>query len=272
MPAGAVGLRHWTLVLDDPAEVAAVRERLAAARGARRGAAGTASSRATPGTTRWLHREARDRCDRRHRRRSAGAWPRCSPSAAPRSGWSCATRRARRGSRAPRSPAAPRTPTREAMRRGFEGADTVFLVSAREDRDRVDLHRNAVDAAVAAGVERIVYTSFAGGRPGHRLHVRARPLPHRGAHQADRRSAGRSCATASTSTPCRTSPATDGVIRGPAGDGRMAAVARDDIAASAAAVLTEDGHEGTDLRHDRAARRSRSPRPPSSSSGAAGRP
>jgi catechol 2,3-dioxygenase len=31
MPAGTVGLRHWTVVLDTPAEVAAVRERLEAA-------------------------------------------------------------------------------------------------------------------------------------------------------------------------------------------------------------------------------------------------
>ena len=36
----------------------------------------------------------------------------------------------------------------------------------------------------------------------------------------------------------------DGVIRGPAGDGRVAAVAREDIAASAAAVLTGEGHAG----------------------------
>jgi NAD(P)H dehydrogenase (quinone) len=35
----------------------------------------------------------------------------------------------------------------------------------------------------------------------------------------------------------------DGVIRGPAGDGRVAAVARDDIAEVATAVLTGDGHE-----------------------------
>ncbi len=35
----------------------------------------------------------------------------------------------------------------------------------------------------------------------------------------------------------------DGVIRGPAGDGRVAAVARDDIADVAVAVLTGEGHE-----------------------------
>ena len=36
----------------------------------------------------------------------------------------------------------------------------------------------------------------------------------------------------------------DGVIRGPAGDGRVSAILRDDVAAAAAAVLTSDGHDG----------------------------
>ena len=39
--------------------------------------------------------------------------------------------------------------------------------------------------------------------------------------------------------------AADGVIRGPAGDGRVSAILRDDVAAAAAAVLTSDGHDGT---------------------------
>ena len=52
----------------------------------------------------------------------------------------------------------------------------------------------------------------------------------------------------------------DGVIRGPAGDGRVSAILRDDVAAAAAAVLTSDGHDGADLRPDRARRASASPR------------
>ena len=36
----------------------------------------------------------------------------------------------------------------------------------------------------------------------------------------------------------------DGVIRGPAGDGRVSAILRDDVAAAAAAVLRSDGHDG----------------------------
>ena len=45
----------------------------------------------------------------------------------------------------------------EGMRRACEGVSTLFLVSAHEARDRVEQHRTAIDAAVAAGVERIVY-------------------------------------------------------------------------------------------------------------------
>lgn len=37
----------------------------------------------------------------------------------------------------------------------------------------------------------------------------------------------------------------DGVIRGPAGEGRVGAVLREDVAAVVVAVLTEDGHDGS---------------------------
>ena len=38
------------------------------------------------------------------------------------------------------------------MREALAGADTVFLIPAAESADRVEQHRTAVDAAVAAGV------------------------------------------------------------------------------------------------------------------------
>src|SRR6202008_1203650 len=50
----------------------------------------------------------------------------------------------------------------EGLRPALDGGAPLLLVSAAEDPDRVALHRGAVDAAVAAGVERIVYTSFVG--------------------------------------------------------------------------------------------------------------
>jgi uncharacterized protein YbjT (DUF2867 family) len=46
------------------------------------------------------------------------------------------------------------------MRDALSGARTLFLVSGREHPDRLAQHLSAVDAAVAAGVERIVYLSF----------------------------------------------------------------------------------------------------------------
>jgi NAD(P)H dehydrogenase (quinone) len=51
------------------------------------------------------------------------------------------------------------------MRNALEGIDTLFLVPAEESEDRVDQHRTAVDAAVAAGVSRIVYLSFLAAAP-----------------------------------------------------------------------------------------------------------
>ncbi|KOX16339.1 SDR family oxidoreductase [Nocardiopsis sp. NRRL B-16309] len=45
------------------------------------------------------------------------------------------------------------------LKAAFEGADTVLLVSGSEVGQRVDQHRNAVEAAKDAGVGHIVYTS-----------------------------------------------------------------------------------------------------------------
>ncbi|MFE2347153.1 NmrA family NAD(P)-binding protein [Kitasatospora cineracea] len=48
----------------------------------------------------------------------------------------------------------------------FEGADQLLLVSASDPgADAVALHRTAIDAAVAAGVGRILYTSHQGAHP-----------------------------------------------------------------------------------------------------------
>ena len=49
----------------------------------------------------------------------------------------------------------------------FAGADQLLLVSASDPRaDAVALHRTAIDAAVAAGVGRVLYTSHQGAAPG----------------------------------------------------------------------------------------------------------
>lgn len=136
-----------------------------------------------------------------------------------------------------------------AMRAALEGAGTLFLVSAHEAADRVREHIAAVDAAVAAGVERIVYVSFQGAAPDATFTF-ARDHWHTEQHLAT---------TAVRATFLRDSfyfadlagmAGADGVLRGPAGDGRVAAVAHDDIADVAVAVLTgvstaRDGYDVT---------------------------
>jgi NAD(P)H dehydrogenase (quinone) len=129
------------------------------------------------------------------------------------------------------------------MRAALDGAETLFLVPAHETADRVEQHRTAIDAAVAAGVRRLVYLSYvdAGADATFTLgrqhgateeHIRATGL----AHTFLRMNLYLDFVP--------TMAGDDGVIRGPAGDGRLAAVAREDVAAAAAAVLAGDGHEG----------------------------
>ncbi|MET7418167.1 NAD(P)H-binding protein [Dactylosporangium sp. NPDC005555] len=129
------------------------------------------------------------------------------------------------------------------MRRALDGAGTLFLVSARESADRLTEHRSAVDAAVDAGVERIVYLSFAGAAP-ECTFTFGRDHWHTEQHI---RLTGLRWTFLRDNLYQEMLPmlaGADGVIRGPAGDGRLAAVSYDDVAACAVAALTGDGHDG----------------------------
>jgi len=131
----------------------------------------------------------------------------------------------------------------DAMRRALDGADTLLLVSASEALDRVRLHTGAVDAAVAAGVQRIVYVSFL-ACSADATFTFARDHWHTEEHV---RASGVRHTILRDSLYLDYFPifaGGDGVIRGPAGDGRVAAVARDDIADVVVAVLLGDGHDG----------------------------
>lgn len=134
------------------------------------------------------------------------------------------------------------------MRRALAGAHTLFLVSAHESPDRVREHTTAVDAAVAVGVERIVYISFLGAAPDATFTF-ARDHWHTEARirAADVRYTFLRDSLYLAGIPAMTGA--DGVLRGPAGDGRVAAVAHDDIADAAVAVLLADT-ESADTRHD----------------------
>ena len=129
--------------------------------------------------------------------------------------------------------------TTEALR----GARTLFLVSTGESPRRTEVHDRAVSAAAAAGVERVVYTSFLGAAPRATF-----PYARDHAHTEQAvRAAGLALTALRNSLYADIAPylvGADGVIRGPAGDGRVAWVAREDVARLAAGVLLDPSHDG----------------------------
>jgi NAD(P)H dehydrogenase (quinone) len=132
---------------------------------------------------------------------------------------------------------------RDAMTAALRGAHTLFLVSGSESADRVEEHRSALAAAVDAGVQRVVYTSFVGAHPDATFTF---AQDHFHTEQAIRES-GLAYTFLRDSMYLDFLPdlaTSDGVIAGPAGHGRLAAVARDDVADAAVAVLTGDEHDG----------------------------
>jgi uncharacterized protein YbjT (DUF2867 family) len=131
------------------------------------------------------------------------------------------------------------------MQAALRGVDTLFLVSASEHPERVRQHRQAVDAAVAAGVRRIVYLSFVGAAPDSTFTF----ARDHWATEEYLRGTGLATTFLRDNMYADFIPflaGVDGVIRGPAGDGAVAAVARDDVADVAARVLLDEPerHDG----------------------------
>jgi len=133
----------------------------------------------------------------------------------------------------------------DALRAAFTGVDAVFFVSAAEHPERIRQHLTAADAIKAAGVDRVVYTSFLGaaedctftlGR--HHWITEQRLREHDLAFTFLRDSLYLDFMSFIAGD--------EGVIRGPAGDGAFAPVARDDVADAAVAVLLGllSGHGG----------------------------
>ena len=130
-----------------------------------------------------------------------------------------------------------------AMSDALDGVATLFLVSGHEARDRLDLHRGVVQAAARAGVRRVVYTSFMGAAP-QASFTYARDHAHTERAIID---AGMALTALRDSLYADWAPlfvGADGVIRGPAGNGTVAWVARADVARLAVAVLLDDTHAG----------------------------
>lgn len=132
----------------------------------------------------------------------------------------------------------------EAARRALDGVEVLFMVSAAETEDRVREHYAFVDAAADAGVQHVVYTSLHGAAPDATFTL-ARD------HYATEE---RIKASGMEYTFLRDNlyldflprlAGEDGVIKGPAGEGVFAGVAREDVARCAVAVLRDPAiHKG----------------------------
>jgi len=127
---------------------------------------------------------------------------------------------------------------RSASTAALEGVEVLFMVSAAESAVRLDEHRAFVDSAGAAGVKHIVYTSFFGASPTATFTL-ARD------HDVTEKYI---VASGIAHTFLRDNlyidfmnelVGEDGVIRGPAGDGRASIIAREDIARVASTVLLD---------------------------------
>ncbi|WP_284976872.1 SDR family oxidoreductase [Arthrobacter sp. efr-133-TYG-104] len=128
----------------------------------------------------------------------------------------------------------------EAAITALRGVETLFMVSAHESPERLDQHRTFVDAAASAGVKHVVYTSFAAAAPDATFtlardhyvteeYIKASGMKWtflRDGFYLDFMEA---------------LVGEDGVIRGPAKDGRASFVARADVARTAAAILANPG-------------------------------
>ena len=131
-----------------------------------------------------------------------------------------------------------------AVRQALDGVKVLFMVSAAETEDRVQQHCAFVDAAAEAGVQHVVYTSFYGAAPDATFTL---ARDHYATEQRIQ-SSGMDYTFLRNNFYMDFLPllaGEDGVIRGPAGEGVFAAVAREDIARCAVAVLRDPAiHKG----------------------------
>ncbi|WP_261623355.1 SDR family oxidoreductase [Nesterenkonia marinintestina] len=124
----------------------------------------------------------------------------------------------------------------DAALEALRGVDVLFMVSAAESPDRLREHLTFIDAAADAQVPHMVYLSFTGASPRAtftfaRTHFRT---------EEHLRNSGMAWTILRDNfyfALLEAMAGQDGIIRGPAGEGRVAAVSHSDVAASAAAVL-----------------------------------
>jgi uncharacterized protein YbjT (DUF2867 family) len=131
------------------------------------------------------------------------------------------------------------------VRAALDGADALFL-SCADDPRRVGWETSAIDAAVAAGVRRVVKLSAVGAEPGSPVAF----WDWHGQVEQHLRASGtgwvivRSSWYMSNLLASAPQVAGEGRLYAPAGQARIAMIDPRDVGAAAAAVLAGPGHEG----------------------------
>lgn len=133
----------------------------------------------------------------------------------------------------------------ETLAEAFAGAHTLVLVSGSDVGRRIAQHGAAIDAAKAAGVRRVVYTSAP--------HADTSSLVVSPDHKATEELLAASGLAVTVLRdnwytenylPALQQAAATGEIVSSTGDGRVASASRADYAAGVVAVVTGEGHEG----------------------------
>lgn len=132
-----------------------------------------------------------------------------------------------------------------ALTSALQGVEKLLLISSSEVGQRAPQHRNVINAAKAAGVKFIAYTSL--------LHADKSPLGLADEHIETEKMLADSGIVYTllrngwySENSLASAPAAleHGVFIGAAGDGKIASATRADYAAAAARVISEAGHEG----------------------------
>ena len=121
-------------------------------------------------------------------------------------------------------------------RNALAGTKTLFMVSGAENTERLNQHRAFIDAAAEAGVEHIVYLSFFKAAPDATFTL-ARDHWATEQHIINSGIASTFLRDNFYTDFVSHMVGEDGVLRGPAADGRVASVTRADVARVAATVL-----------------------------------
>ena len=132
-----------------------------------------------------------------------------------------------------------------ALTAALQGIDKLLLISSSEVGQRAPQHRNVINAAKAAHVKFIAYTSL--------LHADTSPLGLADEHVATEKMLAESGIAYAllrngwyTENYLASAPAAleHGVYIGAAGEGKIASATRADYAAAAARIISEEGHAG----------------------------